>query len=141
MELREIANTSNRGMNLATALQVPMWAHHVYVKAGEKIPDAITRCNIHWLTLDTWSQPTLPDFIAKLPRLNYLEVRNAGKLEFVEGTSRKFWEATVKGSEFTVRYGRIGTEGQRVTKSFASPAAAAAERDKLVAQKRRKGYG
>ena len=80
MELREIANTSNRGMNLATALQVPMWAHHVYVKAGEKIPDAIARCNIHWLTLDTWSQPTLPDFIAKLPRLNYLEVRNAGKL-------------------------------------------------------------
>lgn len=80
MELRAIAETNNRGMDLATALQNPMWAHHVYVRAGEKVPEAITRCNVHWLTLDKWSQPTLPAFIAKLPRLRYLEVRNAGKL-------------------------------------------------------------
>jgi predicted DNA-binding WGR domain protein len=68
-------------------------------------------------------------------------VTGALYLELIEGTSRKFWEATVEGRDITVRFGRIGTDGQRVTKSFASPAAAVAERDKLVAQKRRKGYG
>ncbi len=80
MDLKAIANMSNRGLDLTTALQVPMWAHHVHVSGGEKVPDAITRCNIHWLTLDKWAQPTLPDYIAKLPRLRYLELRNATKL-------------------------------------------------------------
>ena len=60
--------------------------------------------------------------------------------EFVEGTSSKFWEVTVAGSEHTVRYGRIGTDGRALTKSFASPAAAAADAEKLIAKKTAKGY-
>ena len=55
-------------------------------------------------------------------------------------SSAKFWEITVKGSEVTVRFGRIGTDGQTKVKSLASGAAAEAEAAKLIAEKTRKGY-
>lgn len=39
-----------------------------------------------------------------------------------------------------MRYGRIGTDGQTKSKSFADHAAASAAADKLIAQKVKKGY-
>jgi predicted DNA-binding WGR domain protein len=62
------------------------------------------------------------------------------RLELVEGSSSKFWEVEVSGSDLTVRFGRIGTAGQEKTKSFADPAAAVKERDKLIKEKIGKGY-
>ena len=62
------------------------------------------------------------------------------RYEFVEGTSSKFWDITLDGAGFTVRYGRIGTDGQTQVKTFASDAAAKAEHDKLVKEKTKKGY-
>lgn len=62
------------------------------------------------------------------------------RFEFVEGTSAKFWEASVEGSVFTVVYGRLGTAGQRKDKSFPSEDAAQKEYDKKVAEKLREGY-
>lgn len=62
------------------------------------------------------------------------------RFELVEGTSSKFWEVAVAGSDVTVRFGRIGTNGQAKTKSFASAAAAQAEHDALVKEKTGKGY-
>lgn len=32
--------------------------------------------------------------------------------EFIDDKSQKFWEVTVSGSDVTVRYGRIGSDGQ-----------------------------
>ncbi len=46
----------------------------------------------------------------------------------------------MQGSSFTVTYGKIGTEGQTQTKSFASAEKAQAEADKLVREKTSKGY-
>jgi predicted DNA-binding WGR domain protein len=63
-----------------------------------------------------------------------------GRYEFVEGTSSKFWEITLSGSSFTVRYGRIGTSGQTQEKTFPTEAKAKAEHDKLVKEKTGKGY-
>ncbi len=40
----------------------------------------------------------------------------------------------------TIRYGRIGTQGQTMTKSFDTAQKATAEREKLFAEKLRKGY-
>ncbi len=60
--------------------------------------------------------------------------------EFVEGTSSKFWEVTVKDNAVTVHYGRIGTDGQTQTKSFNNAAAAQKHADKLIAAKVKKGY-
>ena len=59
--------------------------------------------------------------------------------EFVGGNSRKFWEITVAGSDVTVRFGRIGTDGQSQTKSF-DDEAAARHAEKLIAAKTKKGY-
>jgi predicted DNA-binding WGR domain protein len=61
-------------------------------------------------------------------------------LEFVEGTSSKFWRARVDGSTVTVNYGRIGTTGQTQPKDFGDVGAAQKEYDKLVREKRKKGY-
>jgi predicted DNA-binding WGR domain protein len=61
-------------------------------------------------------------------------------LEFVEGTSSKFWRAKVDGTTVTVNYGRIGTTGQTQPKDFGDVGAAQKEYDKLVREKRKKGY-
>ena len=44
------------------------------------------------------------------------------------------------GGDVTVRYGRIGTNGQTQSKSFADEAAAEKHADKLIAEKTAKGY-
>jgi len=55
-------------------------------------------------------------------------------------SSSKFWEVTVVGADLTVRFGRIGTDGQTKVKSLESPAAAEGEAEKLIGEKTRKGY-
>lgn len=64
----------------------------------------------------------------------------ARRFEFVGGGSSKFWELTLAGDSLTTRFGRIGTEGQSSTKSFASAESCKKEHDKLVAEKTKKGY-
>lgn len=65
---------------------------------------------------------------------------SARRFEFVGGSSRKFWEISVSGNSFTVRFGRIGTAGQSQTKSFADDDKAKREAEKLIAEKVKKGY-
>ena len=62
------------------------------------------------------------------------------RFELKEGSSDKFWEVGVSGKTLTVRFGRVGTKGQEKSKTFASPALAQKEHDKLVVEKQRKGY-
>jgi DNA ligase-1 len=62
------------------------------------------------------------------------------RFELIEGSSRKFWEVSVHGTDLVTRYGRIGTSGQSTTKAFATPEAAAKARDQLVLEKTGKGY-
>ena len=61
-------------------------------------------------------------------------------LEFEEGTSSKFWRARVDGKTLYVNYGKIGSAGQTQVKDFGDGAAAQKEYDKLVREKRKKGY-
>ena len=60
--------------------------------------------------------------------------------EFVGGSSAKFWELTTSGTAVTVRFGRIGTEGQTQTKTLPDANAAAKHAEKLISQKLAKGY-
>jgi predicted DNA-binding WGR domain protein len=62
------------------------------------------------------------------------------QLEFEEGTSSKFWRARVEGKTLYVNYGKIGAAGQTQVKTLADHAAAVAEYEKLVREKRKKGY-
>ncbi len=60
--------------------------------------------------------------------------------EFVEGSSSKFWEIKMTGTDVTTRYGKIGTDGQNTLKQFGDAAAATKEYEKLVKEKTKKGY-
>jgi DNA ligase-1 len=60
--------------------------------------------------------------------------------EFKDGKSSKFWEILLEREKHTVRFGRIGTDGQSQAKAFADAAAAARDADRLVQEKLRKGY-
>lgn len=61
-------------------------------------------------------------------------------LEFAEGASSKFWRARVEGKTLYVNYGKIGSNGQTQVKELGDAGAATAEYDKLVREKRKKGY-
>ncbi len=54
--------------------------------------------------------------------------------------SKKFWEPKLEGVSVTVRFGRIGTEGQTRAKSFSAPEKAEAKYKKLVLEKLAGGY-
>ncbi len=62
------------------------------------------------------------------------------RFEFVEGTSKKFWEIESAGKNVTVRFGRIGTDGQTQIKAQVSEAAALSAIEKLIREKTGKGY-
>ncbi|NVB42435.1 WGR domain-containing protein [Pseudenhygromyxa sp. WMMC2535] len=62
------------------------------------------------------------------------------RFEYKDARSYKFWEINVEGSSFTVRYGKVGTDGVTQTKSYPSDEKAAAEAEKKIRQKTSKGY-
>ena len=64
----------------------------------------------------------------------------ARHFEFVGGSSSKFWEIQVQGKDVTVRFGRIGTQGQTQIKSFPDAGKAAQHAEKLIREKTTKGY-
>lgn len=52
----------------------------------------------------------------------------------------KFWEVAVSGSTMTVRFGKIGANGQTKETTFDSDEDAQIEADKLISAKVKKGY-
>lgn len=60
--------------------------------------------------------------------------------EYAEGTSSKFWEVSLSGTDVTTRYGKIGAAGRSTTKSFDDHAAAKAFAEKITGQKTGEGY-
>ena len=68
------------------------------------------------------------------------EQRTYLELSEADGGSHKFYEVVMDGSSVTIRYGRIGDEGQRKTTKYKNPAEAAAEAQKAISGKLKKGY-
>jgi uncharacterized protein (TIGR02996 family) len=62
------------------------------------------------------------------------------RLEYKDAKSHKFWELDIEGDAYTVRYGKVGTDGQTQTKTCATPAKAEAEGTKKLESKIKKGY-
>lgn len=62
------------------------------------------------------------------------------RYEFKDAKSSKFWEIDVSGSTVTVRFGKIGTDGQTTVKEFRTPAEARSHAEKVTAEKVKKGY-
>ncbi len=61
-------------------------------------------------------------------------------LEYSDRSSAKFWEIRNEGKFFTVRWGKIGAEGQTKTNEFTSAEEARKEAEKLLVEKLKKGY-
>jgi predicted DNA-binding WGR domain protein len=80
----------------------------------------------------TVQPPPVPALASALGAVRYFE--------FIGGSSRKYWEISLSGHAFTVRFGRIGSPGQSQTKTFADEAKAKREADLLIAEKVKKGY-
>jgi DNA ligase 1 len=64
----------------------------------------------------------------------------ARRFELIEGLSSKFWVVARDGRAVTVRYGRIGSDGQAKTKEFPSDEQARRHADGLIEEKVAKGY-
>ena len=62
------------------------------------------------------------------------------RFEFNDDTSSKFWQIEQSGCELHIAWGKLGSTGQRQTKSFDDAAKAQAAKAKLIAEKTRKGY-
>jgi predicted DNA-binding WGR domain protein len=62
------------------------------------------------------------------------------EFRFVEGASNKFWRVAVDGCDLIVEFGRIGTNGNRLVKTFDDHERAKREAVKLTLEKTRKGY-
>lgn len=67
-------------------------------------------------------------------------LRSVRRFELVEGSSSKFWEVSCNGCTVTVRYGRIGSDGQTKAKELASEEQAQRHARELAEEKARKGY-
>ena len=61
-------------------------------------------------------------------------------LTFQDDTSDKFWQIEANGNSFTVTYGRSGTTGQSQIKTFETGEICLKEAEKVLLEKRRKGY-
>lgn len=61
-------------------------------------------------------------------------------LEYQDEKSYKFWQVEVNGNSHTVKYGKIGTDGQTKVKEFDSPEAALKDAEKQALSKMKKGY-
>ena len=60
--------------------------------------------------------------------------------EYKDAKSKKFWEVSVSAKKVTIRYGKLGTDGQTSVKELGTPAEAKAHAEKQAAGKVKKGY-
>ncbi len=59
---------------------------------------------------------------------------------FQDFKSQKFWSIEVVGTDITVNYGKLGTDGQTQVKNYATTEEAEKAASKLIAEKTKKGY-
>ena len=100
-----------------------VWAPGMSVRLLERMVEAFYR------------DPTLP-YSASVP----LPQTGMLRLEFVGGSSSKFWEGRVEGTDLVVTFGRIGLAGQERRTACASTSAAQARLQKVAQEKLGKGY-
>lgn len=74
------------------------------------------------------------------PTLAASDVAGGTRLTVVEGGVERFWSIVVDGASHTVCWGKVGSNGQERTKTFASEALATADAARLVAEKRGTGW-
>jgi predicted DNA-binding WGR domain protein len=59
---------------------------------------------------------------------------------YFEFGTQKFWEITQEELKVSVRFGKLGVQGQTTAKDFDSAAEATKYAEKMIAEKTKKGY-
>lgn len=59
---------------------------------------------------------------------------------FTEAGSNKFWEVGARENKLVVRYGKVGSKGQTLVKTFPDQSRALVEKEKMIREKTAKGY-
>ena len=54
--------------------------------------------------------------------------------------AEKYWEVSQVGKKVTIRFGKIGSDGQLIVKDFETKEEAEARMAKLIKEKTKKGY-
>ena len=60
--------------------------------------------------------------------------------KYYEFGNQKFWEINHEGTSVSVRFGKLGVQGQTTVKSFDTEAEAIKHAEKMIAEKTKKGY-
>ena len=90
--------------------------------------------------LDSKKEETLIAKDKTIEENKNLEISDSVKLVFKDDVSDKFWYITQNENTLTINYGRTGTNGQEMTKTFENPEKTKFEMKKLVREKLNKGY-
>jgi len=73
-------------------------------------------------------------------RSNMIESGKTQRYEYKRDQSNKFWAITWVDKEYSIQFGRVGTEGQTKVKTFADSRTAQLEAESVIRQKVLKGY-
>ncbi|RAJ87277.1 putative DNA-binding WGR domain protein [Chitinophaga dinghuensis] len=76
----------------------------------------------------------------KLPQRKKYMLHMTNNFIYQDNNSHKFWNITINGTEMTVTFGKVGTQGQLQVKSFATEEECRKASEKLIAEKVKKGY-
>ena len=90
--------------------------------------------------LDRSEQSSSPEHTSSVASAVPGDGRTTRYFELSDAKSHKFWEISLCGGAHNVRFGRIGTAGQELSKTFDDPLQARADFDRLIRQKLAKGY-
>jgi predicted DNA-binding WGR domain protein len=93
---------------------------------------------MEWSWLKSSGQ-TLKVILSKGRKMPYFEFIGADASRKSE-RAEKYWEITQIGKTVTVRFGKIGADGQLKVKEFETKEDAEAEVVKLIKEKKKKGY-
>jgi predicted DNA-binding WGR domain protein len=88
----------------------------------------------HWVTLVLGQPRKLGGNMKK-----YFEYTGPDS-ENKSGAASKFWEVSVDGSDVSIRFGKIGINGQTTLKQFGSSEEASEQVEKMIKEKTKKGY-
>ena len=61
-------------------------------------------------------------------------------IQYKDAKTEKFWEGEAIGCSYTIKYGKMGTNGHEATTEFSSADEAVAKFEKVVKEKLEKGY-
>ncbi|MBS0204974.1 MAG: DNA ligase [Planctomycetes bacterium] len=118
---------------------VPRFPSYVGLRKDEPIASAATAPKPAAKKAATPARPKPNTAVPAIPS-SPAKSESSRYFEYHDEKSDKYWEITVCDLDVTVRYGKVGTNGQSQVKSFPNTTAVEKHTNKLIEEKTAKGY-